>query len=301
MQLLETMPDLQNLNATKERITSFIQEKGPSLPVQIASHISSSPIFASAFLSELYAEGRVKISNMRVGSSPLYYLKGQEEQLENFVSHLNHKEKEAFFLLKEKKLLEDEKQEPAIRVALRQIKDFAVPLKIRINEESKFFWKHFLLPENEIKEVIQSMLPPEKKKIENKKDVDDENKSDESQVISDNKKEKKKRIKPKESNFAQKIKDYLIAKDIELLEIIFEKKKDFNAKVRIDTMLGKQEYYLIAKDKKKINPDDLTLALQKAQTEKMPALLISPGEMDNKAILFIKDWKNMLKFDKIKL
>ncbi len=300
------MPDLQNLNQTKERIVSFIEQKGPSLPVQIASYISSSPIFASAFLSELYAEGRLKLSNMRVGSSPLYYLKGQEPQLENFVSHLNHKEKEAFFLLKEKKMLEDEKQEPAIRVAIRQIKDFAIPVKVRINEESKFFWRHFLLPENEIKEVVLSFLPPEKR--EERKDIKaeakkDENKIIESQVVADSKevKEKKKKAKQKEYNFCQKIKDYLIVKDIELLEIINERKKDFSAKVRIDTLFGKQEYYLAAKDKKKISQDDITLALQKAQTEKMPALLISPGEIDNKAINFVKDFRNLIKFDKIKL
>jgi len=143
------MTDLEQLNRRKEGILSTIRLRGPSLPVQVAKAIQVSPLFASAFLSELKSEDKVKISNMRVGSSPLYYLKGQEHLLENFTMHLNQRENEAFMLLKEKAVLLDEKQEPVVRVAMRAIKDFAVPLKIRIDGESKLFWKHFLVSDED--------------------------------------------------------------------------------------------------------------------------------------------------------
>ena len=41
---------------------------------------------------------------MKVGSSPIYYLLGQESNLEFFSHHLNNKEKEAFTILKDKKI-----------------------------------------------------------------------------------------------------------------------------------------------------------------------------------------------------
>jgi len=38
---------------------------------------------------------------------------------------------------------------------------------------------------------------------------------------------------------------------------------------------------------------------QKAQSEKMPALIIAPGELDKKALLHLQTWKNLIKFEKI--
>ena len=65
----------------KEKILSFIEKNGPSLPVQIAREIKMDPVFASAILSELLNSKRLKLSNLRVGSSALYLIPGQEEKL----------------------------------------------------------------------------------------------------------------------------------------------------------------------------------------------------------------------------
>ena len=82
---------------------------------------------------------------MRIGSSPIYFIQGQEQKLENFSEHLKSKEKEAFNLLKQKKFLKDSIQEPAIKVALREIKDFTIPFK----KENEIYWKYFTASENE--------------------------------------------------------------------------------------------------------------------------------------------------------
>jgi len=84
---------------------------------------------------------------MKVGSSPIYYLPGQEKQLESFSKYLKDKEKEAFMLLQEKKFLQDRKQEPAIRVALRAIKDFAKYFQPQ--EGGEGYWRYFIVPEDE--------------------------------------------------------------------------------------------------------------------------------------------------------
>src|SRR3989338_11381770 len=112
------MSDMQKLLQTKERIIEVIKKNGPELPVRVASAIGNNNIFTAAFMSELVGEQKLKLSNMRVGGSPLYYISGQEEQLQKYTEYLNHKEKEAFHLLKKEAILEDSEQEPAIREAL---------------------------------------------------------------------------------------------------------------------------------------------------------------------------------------
>ena len=79
-----------------------------------------------------------------------------------------------------------------------------------------------------------------------------------------------------------------------------EKKKEFAGKIRIDSLFGKQEFYLMAKDKKKITETDINLALQKAQSEKMIAVILSPGILDKNAEEHLKQWRNLIKFEKIK-
>ncbi|HOW36670.1 MAG TPA: hypothetical protein PLK34_00240 [Candidatus Pacearchaeota archaeon] len=143
----------------KERIISFLERRGPSLPVHIAKETGLSILFASAFLSEILSEKRIKMSYMRVGSSPLYFIPGQETFLENFSHALKKKEKEAFVMLKEQRFLKDEDVEPAIRVALREIRDFAVPFQ---NEEG-IFWRYYKVPEAEF---YQSKKQEETKRIE---------------------------------------------------------------------------------------------------------------------------------------
>lgn len=337
------MVDLAGFNNKKERILSQIRVRGPSLPVQIARSIDVDGIFAGAFLSELFAEKKIKMSNMKVGSSPLYYIEGQENMLENFIEHLNIREKEAFFLLKKEKILNDESLTPVMRVALRAIKDFAIPIRVRANGDSKLFWKYFLLDNANAKELLEDSIGIDKKieketkketdikakeesaeKTEELKEEKDSAKTDyeiaekTKEEVKNKKKEKiSKEVTPtvqefinvkkkseknvKENEFGKKIKDYLSGKDIEILDIYFDKKKEFIARVRTDIIFGKQEYYLIAKDKKNVSDNDLSIALQAAQGKKMPALVISPGILNKKALEHLKDWGNLVKWEKVKL
>ncbi len=141
----------QDAAQIRGRIISFIRDNGPSLPVQISKETGLSILFASAFLSELYGEKIINISNLRVGSSPLYFIPGQEPQLERFSQYVKGKEKEAYLLLKEKAILRDSELQPAIRVALREIKDFAVPFE----KNNEIFWRYFLVKEPEKIDIIE--------------------------------------------------------------------------------------------------------------------------------------------------
>lgn len=297
------MIEVEKLNTSKERILSTMRLRGPVLPVQVAKEINFSPLFASAFLSELKDEGKIKISNMRVGSSPLYYLPGQEEMLERFVPYLNQREKEAFVKLKQEKVLEDAEQDPVVRVALRAIKDFAIPMQVRVNGEMKLFWKHFVLSDIDFESALKGK--PEEKKVEEKQEeikeevikeevVQEMKLFEEERPLAEKKKEK-----VADNGFVINLKDYLARKEIEILHVVAEKKKEFEAKVRINTDFGRQTYYLIAKEKASASDADLVKADKKARSEKLPAVFMVPGDLNKKGREFLEHWGNLVRFEKL--
>ncbi|RMD65855.1 hypothetical protein D6817_05325 [Candidatus Pacearchaeota archaeon] len=309
------MVPLQNPVLVKEKIIAFIRQHGPSLPVQIARELKMQPLFVSAFLSELRSEGKIKMSHMHVGSSPLYFLRGQEHMLENFTSFLNQREREALAMLKSNKVLEDSKLSPVARVALRNLPDFALAFDLRSGSEVKTFWRYFLCPESEARAIVQSAIsastketaPPE---LSSRTEKEPTAKTAQTQVLlktepkslaphSPPQKRKTKKQK-QDSEFVEKVKDYLRGQDIELLETYSSKKRELEARVRIDMQFGKQEYLLVAKNRKKITDNDLSLALQKATNLKMPALVLSNGTLTNKAREYLRNWNNLVKFEKIK-
>lgn len=140
----------QDASHIREKILSILRMKGPTIPVYISQEIGTSMLFTSAFLSELLSDKLIKISNMRVGNSPIYFIAGQEPQLEKFSHYLKSKEKEAFLLLQERKFLKDSEQSPAIRVALRSIKDFA----FHFRKNNEIFWRYLTTSESEFKQEI---------------------------------------------------------------------------------------------------------------------------------------------------
>ena len=144
----------------KEKILSFLNRNGPNFPVFIAKEIGTDMLFASAFLSELISNQKVKTSNMKVGTSSIYFLPGQEKELEKFSEYLKGKEREAQILLKRNKFLVDSKQDAPIQVALRAIKDFAKPfdkkgklisLRERLKRVAEHMEKNGMANKNELK------------------------------------------------------------------------------------------------------------------------------------------------------
>ena len=123
----------------QETIINFIRSKGPVLPAKVAKMLSTDLLLASAQLAELVDSKKLKISNTKVGSSPVYYIEGQEARLQGLYDELNEKDKRAYGLLKEKKVLKDDELDPLMRVAVRSIKDFAIPLQVTYNNQKLLF------------------------------------------------------------------------------------------------------------------------------------------------------------------
>lgn len=153
----------------QEKILAIIRVRGPVLPAHVAKLIGTNILMASAHLSELVDSKKLFLSNTKIGGSPVYYVGGQEARLQELYKYLNEKDQRAFNLLKEKKVLMDSELEPLVRVALRTIKDFAVPLQVTHNGNKLLFWKWYLLKNDEAEGLIRLQLEALKKNEEIKR------------------------------------------------------------------------------------------------------------------------------------
>lgn len=306
------------VHLVKNQIIDILQKKGPSLPMQIAKELNMNSLFVSAFLSELMSEKRIKMSSLKVGGSHLYLIEGQEQQLEKFYSHLHPKESEAYLMLKEKKILKDSEQEPAIRVALRSIKDFAFSFK---NDE-EIFWRYLTTTELEIRDLfnkkpankqfldsteselgIQEKTAIEdnpkqemQKKIRRKTKTESLNSFKNPLIIQQE--EKQKPEKPK-SEFALSIIKFLEKNDLRIIDEKEFKAKEYRCISETDTKLGPIAFLTEAKDKKIITDLDLQKLLSEAQSIPLPALIFYTGELSKKAKEYQEKYYSILKTKRI--
>lgn len=270
----------------KEKIIQILANRGPMLPVYISKEINLESIFTSAFLSELVSEKRIRISNMRVGSSPIYFIEEKTPEIEKFGLYLKSKEKEAFLLLKEKKFLDDEKLEPAIKVAIREIKDFA----IQFENEGKLIWRYFTVQESNFKEQ-KDKLPVEIKSVEIK-EINSQQELKKKERV----KKVRKTLKTKTNKFFEKVKEFLSNKNIEIKTIEKIGTKELIVKVKEN----EEEKLLIYFDKKKISEQDIIKANIKANELKLKYILLTLTEPPKKMINYIDALKNLSEIRSLK-
>ncbi len=150
-----------------DQVLAFLKTIGPTTPTKVSKTINSDIIIASAHLSDLASQGKVRISSLKLGGSPLYYLPGQEAQLYNFAeSNLNPKDFAVLERLKTDGVLRESTLDLLSKVALRSLKDFAVPLQVRTVENAELFWKWHLLPDDVTNQIVRDILyPPQDEKV----------------------------------------------------------------------------------------------------------------------------------------
>ncbi len=288
---------VQDTSKIKEKILFVIKQRGPSLPVHVARETELNILFASAFLSELVSEKKIKISNMRVGSSPIYFIQGQEQMLEKFSQYLKSKEHDAFALLKEKKFLEDKLQEPAIKVALRKIKDFAIGFE----KNQEVYWRYFTIRENELeikKPIIQKIKEKPINQEPQELNIFDETKKQKTSISKPI--EKKKQIKKKTSTrknerFFNKVKEFLLEKSIEIIDIESFNKNDLVLKIKDN----EKEKILVAYNKKRITEADIIKAHKRSSELGLAYIILSLGEPLKKLTGLIKAVKNLSAIEKL--
>ncbi len=275
----------------REEILSIVKREGPILPSKLAKEINTNILFASAILSELVDKKHLILTNVKRGGSPFYYIKGQESKLENLSEFLSGKLREIFSLLKESGVIRDKTAEPWQRVALREIKDFAVPLNVGVSGEYEIFWKYFLLGNDETKKLIKEELGVGDTEEEKAIKTTDEKKEEK---IEEPKKEVKKTeekvLTKGEKVILDSVDEYFSKNDVYVIsQDVLRKKKEVNYTVDFPTSLGKLRYFVKVRDKKSINDKDLQGAWDEGDKKKLPVLFLTRGELTKKAEKFLND------------
>lgn len=312
-----SMIDIQE---KKSKIINFLESSGPSLPVQVARAIQMDPVFASAILSELIGSKTIKTSNMRIGSSPLYLLPGQEKLLEEKTENLKSIEKEAQEKLKSKKVIYDDSEEPATRVALRNIKDFAIPFKF----QEKILWKYAFTPQEEIDKILfpkEEEAEKEEEEIikiekeEEKSIKEDEipkawevkkeeikqakEKSKKTEDIFDKKEEKEKSDKKKSAKtkktFLEEVEEFLKTQDTIITTI-----KEVDKKKVTATAKSKEETFMVfAFNKNRIDETELLKCYKTANKENLKYQIITKSNLAKKLLEKINAYQKLIRTSKL--
>jgi len=296
----------------RPKVLDFIKLNGPSLPVQIAKKIDGNIILAGAVLSELIHNKKLKISIAKIGGSPVYYLPGQESRLEILYQHLNEKERKAYALLKENKILRDKELEPWQRIALRDLRDFAVMLQVSSNGFQEIFWRWHLITDQEAEPLIKEVLNPQQEFIQEPIEQKVEMPAKLEIPITNIEKpipkleEKREiiketpRIKKKKSMESKQfdVRSYFNNKNIKILnENIIKPEKELEFIIKVPSSVGEVKFFAKVLDKAKINDKDLILAHSQSQLKRMPLLFLSNGELTKKGQEYLI--KNHINFEKL--
>ena len=290
---------MQQDNKVSRKVLEMVRLNGPVIPTQISSEIGVSSLIVSAVLSELVSNKVLKISSVKVGGTPLYYAPGQEEKLQNYTKYLHEKEVKAYDILKSELIMRDSLLDPVVRVALRNIKDFAVPVSVSDSGNKELFWKWYLLPDAKAEQIIKSRfqkaeepasIPERKPGVPKKETAAGTPETKQPSGVSGQKKlsDSPKRKTPEKTvgtgTFAKKVEDYFSRNRIEIVQKIENKKRsEEEFIVSVPSHVGTIKYYAKAKDKKTCNEGDLSTAFVQGQNRNMPVLFLTPGKITKKA------------------
>jgi len=254
----------------KQAIIEFLRENGPSHPIQVNKVLGLDSFTASAILKEMLEEGLVKRSVKRVGGSPLYYLKGQEERMREMVlKSLNPIERKVVEEVRSKGFLFQEELSPQARYVINELRDVLIPLKARVEGEERVLWKFYKVPNEEIERRL--------KRGEMKEEVVRERR----EVVK--KEEKRVDVEEKLREFGE-----LIGKEV-------VKRGEIRYSLVTRGPL-RQKYIVIFKKKSKISDVDLNNAYAESVRLKTPVILISKGKLTKKAKALLKEVRNLVHF-----
>jgi len=286
----------------RQEVLNIVRMKGPLQPSQVATSVNTNILFASAILSELVQNKHVKITYVKRGGSPFYYVEGQEAKLMNLAEFLGGKVKEAYDFLSEKLVVRDNDALPWQRVAIRELKDFAIPLPVNYKGNQEIFWKWYLTSNDDAKPIIKKILMQEHQDISPEEEYSIPIKKHEEpiqQKLVEDEKPIEKEIQESIQNesdlgesedFIGFIKEYLSSKEMYIISHnIVRKGRELNYIADVPSNLGKLRYFVKFKNKKKITDVDLFSTLEEAREKNLPVLFLTNGELTKKAQKYIDD------------
>ncbi len=301
-------------------ILKFIGRTGPIIPNQLAKFLGCDILIASAHLSDLVSRNKVIVSDLKIGSSPLYLIPGQEGQLVRFSQHLNARDQETFNQLQAEKVLREQDADLFTKISLRNIKDFARPLKVTVEGATELFWRWYTVSDADAEAKVYQLLasrpvpvsplptiavpelapvvplavdvpPPElvvtaPSPIQNgvlPRFLETTVPVAEKTSVLRGVKRTFAKLRGEDVLFPR-IESYLKKRNIviESKETV-RKGAEMNLIVKVPTDIGTLTYFCKVKDKKRCDDKDLSSAYMEGQVKKLPTLLLYTNELHKKA------------------
>lgn len=288
---------------SKDKIIEYIRKNGPSQPIKVAKELGVDSIIASALMANLASKKLLNISHMKVGGSPLYYLKGQEKDLQRFSEKLPSMEKEAFELIKSRLVLRDDELQPSMRVAISHIPDFAKPITVMLRDSQEIkFWKWYLLSNDQTSEIIKNRYFKAEERQDDEKDEEIKQKGLKSfgenvkESIKPMEAEEKEGLKKEEEKKEEGSFDGIpneIKEELEKRRLVIEKHnttkgKDSEIIAHIEGF-QRQKIFVYITRKKRINEKDIAIAHLKSELSKALLIIMHKGEFTKDAMQLLKE------------
>jgi len=307
----------------RDKIRAMTDQR-PVQPMEVAKALNANSMLASAMLSEMSEKGILKISSLKVGSSPLYYDPARPEVLIDYVKHLNEKDRKTVALLQDKGVLRDNTQDSLTRVSLRNTKDFCKPLDVVIDGTKEMFWKFYLLTDEQAADRIKQLLEPtpaaapaapaaveavKKARKPRAKKLVAEPQAVLAPVVAAQviaapapvvvpapvaAPAPQASVAVGDDPFLQQLLGFFAGNNIAVLEqVVLKKKSEYDFIVQLSSPVGQLHYYCKAKNKAKVGEADLSHAFVQGQLKKLPVLFLAPGALTKPAQDLLKELKGM--------
>lgn len=315
----------------KDKIITILRQRGPLVPNDLKKALKVDSMILGAVLSELNSRGQVKITKLKKGASPFYYLPGQEKLLERLTEFLNPKDQNTVRLLQEQKVIQESAQEMFVRVSIRNIPDFVREFMVQTSRGPYRFWRYYLISEAEAMKILRDKFAPKKETSKEESLKEDTKKAPietttKTKLTKEKQEEKIFETKPKElpiqkktlpkqktletekqqalqispslekTPFYEKIINYFKENDIVLLfEEQLSKDREYSFVVKIPSAVGYLKMYVHGRNKKKLNEGDVAPALLKAKIKDVSCLFLTNGDFTKKSLgIMEKEYKGLV-------
>ena len=152
------------LEPKEQAVYDVVLRKGPVTPVDIAKALGTTSMIAAAILSTLASRGFIKVSQMKYGTSKLYYAAGQEKKVREILkTTLSPLQIKAIDLIKQARIMFDSELSPQLRLFLSEVPDFVKRLEVTFEGKDFVIWTYWDVTQDEIKSFFESQFKERKK------------------------------------------------------------------------------------------------------------------------------------------
>jgi len=298
----------------KDKIMLLIQQLGPLLPVEVASKTNLDSFMANAFLSELISDGKIRASKDRIANSPLYYVSGQENRVQQRLEEIkNQSQKTARTYAPSNVNVTPEMQakRDAFSQRLKEIEDAEQRRKSQPNSQPIPSPNYQSNPQFNTKPTYNSgpssptfslpppkPLPMHKPSFDNSRaQIDFKHDFDSHSESSFDDEEESKKVE--KDDFIDQGMNWLRSEGIEIINEINSKKNEVELLVNAHSDFGKVNFYVRIRQKKSITEADLVSVYASAMEQRCLGVLVTNGKLAKSAELYLEEKSGTLKIKQL--